>query len=131
MAMTKTRLRNLVKAIRAGLLLSDHQARRVVDANWLNLSCMDDQPLHDLRIVPVQSAGNIKRDWSGSAYMYVGDDNLGWIEVPVGLMKPILTTSIARAYDCPPEIVAAYEGDIEAILAGANWYEPLELPLAA
>lgn len=113
MTMTATRRANLIKAIRRGLLLSHGQASRVVDANWMSLACMEDRPLHKLEVVPVQSAGNVRGDWSGTAYLYVGDEQICWVDVPAGLMKPVLTASLARAYGLPDDLVEAYEREID------------------
>lgn len=117
MTMTATRRSNIIKAVRKGLLLGHRQASHVVDANWIMLATMEDRPLHDLEVVPVQSAGNVRDDWSGSAHLYVGEDNLGWIEIPAGLMKPVLTASIARAYGLPDDVTARYEAEIDAMMA--------------
>jgi hypothetical protein len=114
MTMTVTRRQNLIKAIRKGLLLRYNQASRVVDANWMNLACMEPRPLHELTVVPNQSEGDRRGDWSGSAYLYIGDEYLCFIEVPAGMMKPVLTASLARAYGLPDELTEYYEAQLEA-----------------
>lgn len=136
MVMTTTRRQNLIKAIRKGLLLSYAKASRVVDANWMSLACMEDRPLHQLQVVAVQTGGNYRGDWSGTAELYVGDDYLCFIDVPAGLMEPILTASLARAYGLPDHLVEFYERDMiqasrmdDADLDAL--YGPLDLPLAA
>jgi len=123
MTMTVTRRKNLIKAIRKALLLGHGQASRVVDANWINLACMDTQPLHELVVVPTQSQGNRNGDWSGTASLYVGDEYLCFIDVPAGLMKPVLTASIARAYQLPDDLADFHDAQWEAEMR-----RPLDIP---
>ena len=123
MTMTVTRRKNLIKAIRKALLLSHGQASRVVDANWINLACIEDRPLHDMIIVVTQTT-NSRGDWSGTASMYVDEnDYIGFIDVPAGLMKPFLTASIARAYQLPDDLVEFYDAQWEA-----DMRRPLDIP---
>lgn len=121
MPMNATRRQNLIKAIRKGMLLSYRQASHVVDVNWMQLATLPSQPLHTAEVVPHQQDANVE-DYSGMASVYVGDDYVTWLTIPAGLMQPILTTSIARAYGLPDDLVAVYEQGVE---------DMLRLPLAA
>lgn len=115
MPMNSTRRQNLIKAIRKGMLLSYRQAAHVVDVNWIQLSTMDEQPLHKADVVPHQDAAN-RQDFSGMASVYVDDEYVTWLTIPAGLMEPVLTASIARAYGLPDHLVEAYEQGIETTL---------------
>lgn len=129
MTMTVTRRKNLIKAIRKALLLNHAQASRVVDANWINLACMETQPLHELVVVPTQNQGNRHGDWSGTASLYVGDEYLCFIDVPAGLMKPVLTASMARAYQLPEDLVDFYDAEWEAYMRRPFEISPSPFPL--
>lgn len=129
MTMTVTRRQNLIKAIRRGLLLGYNQAARVVDANWINLACMEPRPLHELVVVPTQSDGNRGGDWSGTASLYIGDEYLCFIDVPAGLMKPVLTASMARAYQLPQDLVDFYDAEWEAYMRRPIEISPAPFPL--
>lgn len=127
MTMTSTRRSNLIKAIRKGLLLSYAKASRVVDHNWMSLACMEPRPLHELTVYPCQSQGNSRGDWSGTAQLFIGEEYLGFINVPAGLMEPVLTASLARAYQLPADLIDFYEEDLDRRMGKFSRMDDLDL----